>query len=229
MPEIRPDAVDINARSNVPRRHRVMRFSPLAAGALVIVLPACATFGSYFDSRADQRLAVGLAAAQRGDYVTANEELGWVVERYGDQEIGQQALLAVAAVEMDPRNPQRRLPLGADLIESYLRLETQPDWVVPVAQTLYLMSMEMGAADERVAQAEVGKQEAERRIQEVERDLPKLPDPNATVSERLRAIRDERDRAQKKVEQLEVQLAERDKKLVETEKELERIRKTLKS
>jgi hypothetical protein len=206
-----------------------MRFSPLAAGALALVLPACATFGSYFDSRADQRLTVGLAAYERGDYVTANEELGWVVERYGDQVIGRQALLAVAAVEMDPRNPQRRLNLGANLLESYLRLEHQPDWVLPAAQTLYLMSMEMGAVEERVAQAEAGKQEAERRFQEVERDLPTLPDPTATVSARLRAFKDERDRALKKVEQLEVQLVERDKKLVETEKELERIRKTLKS
>jgi hypothetical protein len=193
------------------------------------LLPACATLSTYFDSRADQRLAVGIAAFQRGDYVTANEELGWVVERYGSEEIGRQALLAVAAVEMDPRNPQRRLALGAELIGSYLRLEEQPEWVVPAAQTLYLMSMEMGAAEERVAQAQAEKQEVERRIEEVDRDLPQLPDKSATISARLRALKTDHDRLSKKIEQLETQLADRDKKLVETEKELERIRKTLKS
>ncbi|MGH7466763.1 MAG: hypothetical protein ACRENP_02145 [Longimicrobiales bacterium] len=205
------------------------KYSPVAAGLLVLLLPACATLSTYFDSRADQRLAVGIEAFQRGDYVTANEELGWVVERYGDEGIGRQALLAVAAVEMDPRNPQRRLALGAELIGSYLRLDEHPDWVMPAAQTLYLMSMEMVAAEERAAQAQAERQVVERLLEEVERDMPKSPDPSATLPARLRAMKEDRDRLVRKVETLETQLAERDKKLGETEKELERIRKTLKS
>ncbi len=201
-----------------------MKYSALATGALALLLPACATVNSYFDSRADERFAVGLSALQRGDYVAANQELGWVVERYGEDDVGQRALLAVAAMEMDPRNPQRRLALGADLAGTYLRLDGQPEWVVPVAQTLYLLSMEMGAAEERVALAEAEKQEAVRRIEEV-----RLPDSLATVPARLRAVKEDRDRLFRKVEQLEVQLADRDKKLAEKDKELDRIRKTLKS
>ena len=205
-----------------------MRNSALVTG-LALLLPACATFNSYFDSRAEERFAVGLSAAQKGDYVTANEEMGWVVERYGDEDVGRRALLAVAAIEMDPRNRQRRLALGADLIGSYLRLANNPDWVIPVANTLYLLSMEMGAAEERVAQAEAEKKEAERRYEEVDRDLPRLPDPGATMPARIKSVKDERDRLARRVEQLQEELLDRDKKLAEKDKELERIKKTLKS
>ena len=205
-----------------------MRFRALATGALVLVIPACATVGSLLEDRADERFARGMTALRAGDYVTANSELGFVAERYGSENIGQQALLIVSALEMDPRNPKRRLALGSELAAAYLRVEEAPAWTAPLAETLYLLALELGAAEERVAQAEAEKAQAERKAAETN-NLPRLPQTSSTVPTRLREVREERDRMGKRVEQLEAQLADRENKLAEKEKELERIRKTLKS
>lgn len=202
-----------------------MRFSALAAGAVALALSACATVGNLFESRADERFEAGMAALQAGDYVTANRELGFIAERYGNTELGQHALLVVSALEMDPRNPRRRLALGSELSAAYLRTQETPPWTQPLAQTMYLLALELGAAEEKVAQAEAEKAQAERRA--AEGYLPKLSQP--TVPARLKTLQDEKERMAKRVEALEAQLADRDKKLAEKDKELERIRKTLKS
>jgi DNA repair exonuclease SbcCD ATPase subunit len=206
-----------------------MRYSALTAGVLALGLSACATMQTYLVSRGDDRFAAGLAALRRGDYVTANEELGWVVQRYEGEPIGQKALLTLAAVEIDPRNPQRRLLLGAELANAYVKQPTsRSDWVLPIAQTLHLLSIEMGVAEERVAQVEGEKQEAERTMEEVERTLPRLPTGTQPITTRARRVTEERDQLAKKVDQLETQLQEREKKVTDLEKELERIKKSLK-
>ncbi len=203
-----------------------MRYSALATGLLALALPACATLDTVLGRPANDHFNTGIVALRRGEFAEASRELNWVIERHGNDEIGQQALLAVAALEMDPRNPQRRLPLGADLAAGYLQHKNRVDWSQPVAQTLYLLALEMGATEERLAQAEAEKREAERKVENGL--LPTLPPTSTTVPARLRALAEERDRLAKKVEALELQVAERDKKLDEKEKELERIRKTLK-
>ena len=202
-----------------------MRISALLTGLFVLGLPACATLQNTFGSEAEDQFDAGIAALQRGDYATANRSLNWVIERHGDEQIGKKALLVVAALEVDPRNPQRRLALGSDLAGAYLQKNSEADWSQPVAQALYLLSLEMGAAEERISEAEADKRAAERKV---ETGLPSLPSPTSTISARLRQMTEDRDRLAKKVEQLEAQVADRDKKLDEKEKELERIRKTLK-
>lgn len=197
-----------------------MRYKALATGMLALALPACATIDTMFGSKSgsDDRFAEGLAAAQRGDFPAAHRALSWVIENHGSEPIGQRALLTVAALEMDPRNPQRRLALGADLAGAYLSTRTE-DWSQPVAQTLYLIALELGAAEERLAQAEADRRDAERRADVI--DLPRLPAASTTVPARMKVLTEERDKLAKKVEQLEKDVAEKDK-------ELERIRKTLK-
>lgn len=202
-----------------------MRVPALAAGILALALSACATVGSVFDSGAENRYDAGMRALAAGDYVTANRELGFVAERYGSEPIGRQALLVVSALEMDPRNPNRRLALGSELSAAYLRLKGVPEWTGPLAQTLYLLSLELGAAEERAAQAEADKAAAEQRAD----ILPKLPEKQSTVPARMNRVEAERDKLAKRVEALEAQVADRDKKIAEKDKELERIRKTLKS
>ena len=201
-----------------------MRIPALLTGLLVLGLPACATLENTFGSEAEDQFDTGIAALQRGDYAAANRSLNWVIERHGDEPIGKKALLVVAALEVDPRNPQRRLALGSDLAGAYLQ-KNRGDWSQPVAQALYLLALEMGAAEERISEAEADKRAAERKV---ETGLPSLPSPTSTISARLRQMTEDRDRLAKKVEQLEAQVADRDKKLEEKEKELERIRKTLK-
>ena len=202
-----------------------MRIPALLAGLFVLGLPGCATLENAFGSEAEDQFDTGIAALQRGDYTAANRSLNWVIQRHGDEPIGKKALLVVAALEVDPRNPQRRLTLGSDLAGAYLQKNSEADWSQPVAQALYLLALEMGAAEERISEAEADKRAAERKV---ETGLPSLPSPTSTISARLRQMTEDRDRLAKKVEQLEAQVADRDKKLEEKEKELERIRKTLK-
>jgi hypothetical protein len=198
-----------------------MRYTALAASLVVLAISACATVGSVFDGDREKRYNAGMTALKTGDYAAASEHLNWVAEHHAGDAMGQQALLMVAALEMDPRNPNRRLPLGSDLTGSYLKLERTPAWTTPVAETLYLLAVELGAAEDRVAQAEADKEQAENRL--------RLPENSPTMTSRLRTVSDERDKLAKKVEALEAQVADREKKLAEKDKELERIRKTLKS
>lgn len=178
-----------------------------AAGLLV----GCATLKAPLESRGEKRFEQGLEALSRGDYRTAQEHLTWVVQNDSDKKHGKQAMLTLAALEMDPRNPARRIGVGADVVATYLSLPEKPAWTQPVAQTLYLLSLELGAAEERAERAE---REAER----VAARLPALPGP--TVTARLRTAEQERDRLRSRVDTLEKELAEK-------VQELERIKKTI--
>lgn len=191
----------------------------VAVGAFAFLLAACATINPFVESTAESRFDRGMRAIERGDYPQASLDLGWVATHHADEKIGRQALLAVSALEMDPRNQRRRLALGADLTQAYLLNRGTENWTQPIAQTLHLLALELGAAEERVAAAEAEKQKAEARLT--------LPGPS--VPARMKAIQDERDRLQRRVTQLEQQLSTVEKDLAEKDKELERIRKTIKS
>jgi hypothetical protein len=205
-----------------------MRFSALAAGVLALALSACATLDQVIGGDGSNRFDAGLAALRAGDYIAAHENLAWVAENKPGETEGRQALLIISAMEMDPRNPMRRLSVGSDLVVSYMNHPDKDRWTDPIAQTMYLLAVELGGAEDKVAQAEAEKREAERQAEEVQNVLPRLPQASATVPARIKAVSDERDRLAKKVDQLEAAVAERDKKLAEKEKELERIKKTLK-
>jgi outer membrane protein assembly factor BamD (BamD/ComL family) len=198
-----------------------MRYSALAAGLLALALSACASIGSMLKNGEDHYEA-GLRAFKAGDYAGASEHLSLVAGDAPEDKKGRQALLMLAALEMDTRNPNRRLALGSDHAGSFLKLKGTEPWMSSIAQTLYLMSVELGAAEERAAQAEADKQQAEGILQALPKDFQSWPS-------RLRASEEKTDRLAKKVEQLEAQVADRDKKLIEKDKELERIKKTLKS
>jgi hypothetical protein len=181
------------------------------AVAIAGLLSGCATLRAPFESRGEERLEQGLEALARGDYRTAHEHLSWVVQYDADDKHGQQAMLALAALEMDPRNPARRIGAGADVAAAYIGLQDKPAWTLPVAQTLYLLSLELGAAEERAERAERAAERAQAR-------LPALPGP--TVTARLRSAEQERERLRGRVAELEKELAEK-------VQELERIKKTI--
>lgn len=183
----------------------------LSAVALTCMLLGCATLKAPFESQGEARLQQALEALGRGDYRTAHEGLSWVVQHHSTDASGQQATLVLAALELDPRNPGRRIAVGTDVAGTYLRTGDKPMWTQPVAQTLYLLGLELGAAEERVEKAE---REAERAASR----LPALPGP--TVSARIRTVEQERDRLARRVDTLEKQLSEKDQ-------ELQRIKKTI--
>ena len=184
-----------------------MKLGSIGVVAITALLLGCATLGSSLESRGEKRLDDGLEALARGDYRTAHEHLAWVAQHYGHQRSGQRALLTLAALEIDPRNPGRRINIGTQLAGEYLRLPEKSAWTQPIAQTLYLLGLEMAAADSAT----------EQRATE-QTPLPALPGPSLTA--RIRAAEQERDRMARRVEALEKQLAAK-------EQELERIRKTI--
>ena len=171
----------------------------------------CATLKAPLESSGEKRFEDALAALARGDYRSAHEGFSWVAQNERDDDHGRRALLILAALELDPRNPERRIASGTDVAASYLALTERPAWTNPLAQTMYLLGLELGAAEERVEKAE---REAER----ASARLPSLPGPS--VSARIRTIEQERDRLTKRVETLEKQLSDK-------EQELERIKKTI--
>jgi hypothetical protein len=189
-----------------------MRRATLLVAAATLLLIGCATLTSVLHSSEEGRFNAGVNALANGDFTKAHAEFSWIAQHYADKSIGQRALLILAAMELDPRNPARRVNVGADLAASFLRLPEREAWVDPVAQTLYLLGLELGTAQQERA--------AEQREQERKsRDLPKLPGP--TVTAKLESAEKERDDLAKRVAALEQQLAEK-------ERELERIRKTIK-
>lgn len=188
-----------------------MKRGSMWAAAVAGLLVGCASLKAPLESRGEKRFDESLAALARGDYRTAHEGLTWVAQNNPDDEEGRQALLVLAALELDPRNPERRVANGTDVAASYLGLQEKPVWTNPVAQTMYLLGLELGAAEERVEKAE---REAERAAAR----LPSLPGPS--VSARIRTLDQERERLSKRVEALEKQLQEK-------EQELERIKKTI--
>jgi predicted nucleic acid-binding Zn-ribbon protein len=93
-----------------------------------------------------------------------------------------------------------------------------PEWVEPVAETLYLLALELGANEERIARAEAERDSAQA--------LPELPGPS--VLAQVQTLREERDNLRRRAQALEQVVAAKEKELKEKEQELERIRKTLK-
>lgn len=184
-----------------------MRRAMVLVAAAAYMTVGCATVRSVWQTPDEDRFEAGVRALAAGDYAKAHTELRWVAQHHANEDPGQRAVLILAAVELDPRNPARRPEVGADLAAAYLRLPDRDDWLDGIAQSLYLVGLELSGVEERIERAEA------------QRPLPKLPGP--TVSARIRNVEQERDRLSKRVTALEAELAEK-------ERELQRIRKTIK-
>jgi hypothetical protein len=99
--------------------------------AILVVLTALVTGGcAIFDgSRQPDPAAefdVGIEALDRGDYEAGYDILYPIYRRHWDAPIGQRALLALMAAEIDPRNENRRLWSTADMAAAYLQIPEAP-------------------------------------------------------------------------------------------------------
>lgn len=209
-----------------------MKLNVLLLAACTAGLASCSLLHLASGGSAEDHLHAGLAALDTADYARAMRELTAAYQASPSASDGRHALLALAAVELDPRNPDRRLDEGARLAGGYLRLPPDQSWVSPAASSLYLMALELGAVTARVdsaqAQADSARAEAaaaRRTMARFERVLPKLPGQPITV--RLARLQAERDTLQARVHQLDDALAEKDRQLAEKTEEIQRIRRTL--
>ncbi len=217
-----------------------MRFTLLRIWAVSVVLAGCASLKGAKTSPDDQELITALASLDRGDYRSATETLTRIANNHPGTTTGQQALLALASATLDPRNPNRRLDVAATLTAQYLRQGQLAPWTQPLAQTMYLTALELGANDSARAVAESDAQEARAEAERVKtavmagRPLPRLP--GQSVASRIKDVQQDRDKLATdrdkltvRLQALEQQLEARDKMLADSVAELKRIRKTLQS
>jgi hypothetical protein len=190
-------------------------FRPLVL-ALAVTIAGCAFAGRGGSPDPEQRLQAGLAALAEQDMVRAQEHLEWVYRNHPSEPVGMHALLAMTAAELDPRNPTRSLWEGADLAAQLLHSPDAPAWTRPLGHTLYLVALELGANEERMAQAQAALDAA----------LPTFP--GTSLPTQLKTVQAERDQLQGTVDSLQQQVTSARKELEEKKAELERIRKTIK-
>lgn len=205
-----------------------MRVFPPLAAMLAAAVAGCATLGLGGPSDKEVRLDAGLTALAAGDYRTAHDHLAWTAQTHPDEDEGQRALLALAATELDPRNPGRRLWATVDLAERYLQMPDAPAWTRPLAESMHLVASELGAAEERAAGAEQQAaltQTENRRLRYV----------GSTVPQRLREVSGARDAAlvernelRTRLDRMERTLTARNDSIAALYKEIERIRKLIK-
>lgn len=114
----------------------------IAAVGLLAVLSGCASSGASRTGAG--RLDAGALALRRGEFGRAAEALAEARRTCGEARLGRQALLLIAALEMDPRNPSGDPDRAAALAGHWLtRPETFP-WTRPIAETLYLQALRAG-------------------------------------------------------------------------------------
>jgi hypothetical protein len=179
---------------------------------LVLAVAGCAALGRSTPDP-ELRLQLGLAALAENDVAGARPHLDWVYRNYPAQAPGHQALLALIAAELDPRNPDRSLWTSADLAAQLIGAAGAPAWSRPVANTLYLVALELGASEERAAAAQ----------QKV--DMPRFDGPS--LAAQMRELEEERDAQKRRADAQAQQIEQLEKEIREKNAEIERIRRTI--
>jgi hypothetical protein len=202
-----------------------MKRATLLLALSTAALTGCAalTMGRHAD--AHEQLSQGIRALEAQDYALARSLLDPLYREYWQEEVGQHALLALTAAELDNRNPQRRLWAAAEMSARMLSIPELEPWLVPVGESYYLLAIELGAQEERLARADSARAAAEAEVAAADRELP--ASNVESVPARINRIVTERDSLRRRVGELEQQAVARDKELLETKQELERVKQTI--
>ncbi|HUG39353.1 MAG TPA: hypothetical protein VMM12_02655 [Longimicrobiales bacterium] len=125
----------------------MMRPRHLLAAAMLLGLGACSALrpDTPIERDAAHRLDRGLAALDAGQYRAAFDDLAWVYAHCHDHARGAEALVGLAALELDPRNRAARPGLATDLLGRVIREPASPDFVRPLAESTYLLALALGA------------------------------------------------------------------------------------
>lgn len=96
----------------------------------------------------NQRLDRATVALERGDFGSAERELRWLAARCETGAHGRNALLLLAAAQLDTGNPYASPRTAADLAARYLRLPDARAEDLAVARALYRLAVDLGAEAE---------------------------------------------------------------------------------
>ena len=190
-----------------------MKRAPLLLALAMAVTGCAAYYGAGGEPDPQRRLDAGLNALAVADYARAQEHLESVYREHWNEPIGQQALLVLAAAEMDPRNTSRRLWASADMAARLLGIPQAPPWMKPIGETMYLLSLEMGANEERIARTQAALDSAQ--------SLPTFTGQSYPM--RIEALQSERDNLRRRLDQVIVVRDSIDKELKDKTAELERV------
>ncbi|MGH7446120.1 MAG: hypothetical protein ACRELT_01075 [Longimicrobiales bacterium] len=188
-------------------------------------LTGCAVLSMSGQADARAQLRQGVAALEAQDYVRARGLLEPVYREHWQERVGQQAMLTLVAADLDNRNPQRRLWAAAEMSARLLSIPDLQPWMIPVGESYYLLAVELGAQEERLARADSARAVAEAEVAAVARQLPESS--TESVPARIGRITAERETLRRRVSELEQQAEARDKELRDTKQELERVKQTI--
>lgn len=203
-PGLEPTTAD-----GIMRTHaRLLGYVILAAS-----LGGCATLLPGSRESPERVADRALEALEHGDYAAAMADLTWVSTYHLERAAGRYSLLALAAAELDPANPERRPEVGRDLLTEYRVLTENPKWTVPVANAFHRLAFELEDTSERAERAE---RERDRAMAEARR-----------ATGEAREAQEERGSLQGRVSQLERQLEASLRETAEARRELARMRRAL--
>jgi hypothetical protein len=188
-------------------------------------LTGCAALSFSRQPDARDQLNQGVAALEAQDYAAARTLLEPLYREHWQERVGQQAMLALIAADLDNRNPERRLWSAAEMAARLLSIPELEPWLIPVGESYYLLALELGAQEERVARADAARAAAEAEVAAVERELPASAVESVTA--RINRITTERESLLRRVSQLEQEAEARTKELNDTKQELERVKQTI--
>lgn len=119
----------------------------LLLASLVALAAGCAalTRAPPPEQNAELRLDRGLAALEAGHYAQAFDDLAWVYSHCSGRRAGTQALVALAALDLDPRNRAARPAVGAELLGRAILDPGTPNWLRPMAESAFLTALGLGA------------------------------------------------------------------------------------
>lgn len=206
---------------------RIRARTPLLV-LVTAALAGCAVMGrGPKGATPDSELARGVAALVAQDYASARAILEPLYRAHYMDKTGQRALMLLTTSELDPRNAGRRLAVGSEYARMMLTKGDSTDtWQRPLAETLYLLSQELGGHEDELASAEAARQRAQQNAAALQRKLPQST--RESWPAQVKKIKDDRDALSKRVEQLQATIRAKDRDLAEATQELERIKKTLK-
>lgn len=184
----------------------------------------CAAFSTDRGPDPATQLHEGVIALDAGDYARARAILEPLYQEHWAERVGQRAALALVAADIDARNPSRSLWSAADRAARLLNVPGIEPWTVPVVESYYVLALELGAQEERIARAESALAEQSRQTGSG-RMLPQAP--STTVPARIGEITSQRDALQRRLGSVEEELAARELELKQTKAELERIKRTI--
>jgi hypothetical protein len=129
---------------------RVRAFAPLLVFSSLLAFAACSWMqeSPAPPPPADpdqERFQVALLAAGHGALGEAAAELRHLASRCESGPWGQEALLLLAALELSPGNPEGSPDAAAAILARYYQLSTVPARSLALAETMYLLALDLGA------------------------------------------------------------------------------------